>query len=74
MKFEAIKSASALFLRTRIGFNIAPTIRGFARHVEATVALHEVFTPNGCRGKWVRFVAFVIYRRVLVLFGDVILH
>lgn len=71
MSFDAIKSASTLFLRTQIGFSAAPTIRGLIRHVEATMALHEAFMPDGCKCKWMRFVAFALYRRVLMVVGDV---
>jgi hypothetical protein len=72
MKFETIQSASKLFLRTRVGFNAAPTLRGLVRHMEATMALNEVFVPDGCKCKWMRFAAFTLYRRVLMIVGDVI--
>jgi hypothetical protein len=72
VNFRTIKSATWCFVRTRVGLNSAPTLRGLIRHIEATMALHDAFVQDKCSGKWMRFMAFVLYRRMLVLLSDVI--
>lgn len=64
MKLDAVLVASREFVRTRQGFNTAPTLRGLIRHVEATMQLHEAFAPDGSP-TWLRSFGFNVCRTLL---------
>ena len=69
MKLGAVMSASKQFLKTRDGFDAAPSIRGLIRSVEATVVLHQAFVPEGTESRRAR-MAFRVWRVVLLAVSE----
>jgi hypothetical protein len=70
VKLDAILSASKKFLKIREAFFTAPSIRGFARIIEATLELHTSFVPEGTKSQGA-LIAFALWRQVLTTTGDV---
>lgn len=69
MNREAVVGAAREFLRTRRGFNAAPTICGLSRHVKATIHLYEAFVPTGGESRIAR-LQFGVMRLVLIAVSD----
>lgn len=62
MDFDAVVIATRRFVRTREGLSASPTVRGFARHVEAILSLYEAFGATS----WLGNVTFHLYRQMLI--------